>query len=113
LQAIGDPLNVTGQFSDGDDGRLPSSIAPGLDGAFFTPRLRGVALKPSFMHTGQKTSIADVVSFFNAGGDGSGFPGTTELTPLGLSVQEEADLVAFLATLTGSGPDPSLLAAPP
>jgi cytochrome c peroxidase len=107
--AMSDPLNVRGQFSDGDDGRLPSSVSPQMKGAFRTPKLRCVATRPSFMHTGQLTSLGDVLSFFSAGGGTSGYPGTNELQPLGLSAQDITDLTAFLGTLTGPGPDSSLL----
>jgi hypothetical protein len=53
-----------------------------------------------------------VVSFFNAGGDASGFVGTSEIGPLRLTAGDEADLVAFLQSLTGSGPDPALVSSP-
>jgi cytochrome c peroxidase len=108
----GDPLNVRGAFSDGDDGRDPGDVTPAMSGAFRTPRLRCVGQRPSFMHTGQLRTLDDVVSFFDRGGDGYGFPGQNELAPLGLSDGERHDLVAFLATLDGPGPDPSLLAPP-
>jgi cytochrome c peroxidase len=107
-----DPLNSAGPYSDGDDGRIPVELAPGDLGAFKTPRLRCVAERPSFMHTAQVRTLADTVDFFNRGGDTFGFPGKSELTPLGLSPREQADLVAFLGTLTGAGPDAALLAAP-
>jgi cytochrome c peroxidase len=107
-----DPLNVSGPFSDGDDGRLPEELDPALLGAFRTPRLRCVAERPSFMHTGQMLELEEVVSFFDRGGDQFGFPGQSELEPLGLSLRERADLVAFLKTLSGPGPDSTLLEAP-
>jgi cytochrome c peroxidase len=111
-QAIGDPLNITGQFSDGNDGRLPTTVSPSLNGAFFTPRLRGIALQPSYTHTGQFQKLADVVAFFNKGGDGSGFVGMLGIAPRDLSAQDQADLVAFLGSLTGPGPASSLRSAP-
>ncbi|HEX3853470.1 MAG TPA: cytochrome c peroxidase [Polyangiaceae bacterium] len=110
--AIADPLNTRGKFSDGDDQRLPEAVDPSLTGAFRTPSLRCEARRPSFMHTGQLKTLADVVSFFTQGGDAFGYPGTNELTPLDLSAQDQADLVAFLGTLEGPGPDASLLSAP-
>lgn len=110
--AIADPLNSLGPFSDGDDGRLPGGVDRSMLGAFKTPSLRCVDQRPSFMHTGQYTELENVVSFFSAGGHPVGYPGTNELRPLGLSETERADLVAFLRTLTGPGPDPALLAPP-
>lgn len=109
--ATEDPLNVHGEFSDGDDGRLPASVDPRLNGAFRTPILRCGARRPSFMHTGQLKSLSDVVAFFARGGDLSGYLGTSELTPLELSEQDQQDLVAFLGTLEGPGPAPDLLSS--
>jgi cytochrome c peroxidase len=100
--AIADPLDVRGQFSDGDDGRLPMPDAQ-LLGAFRTPTLRCVGRRPSFMHTGQLLTLEEVVAFFVAGGDAYGYLGTSELHPLSLSRQEQADLVAFLRALDGPG----------
>jgi cytochrome c peroxidase len=107
-----DPLNSLGAFSDGDDGRLPELIGSEYVGAFRTPRLRCVAERPSFMHTGHVSSLKAVIEFFDRGGEQGGFPGHSELTPLKLSARERADLLAFLNTLTGSGPVPALLTPP-
>jgi cytochrome c peroxidase len=107
-----DPLNVQGQFSDGDDGRIPEALGPELEGSFRTPRLRCVSRRPSFMHTGQMLTLDQVVSFFDKGGDIGGFPGTKEIAPLGLSSRERADLVAFLRALDGPGPSSELLEPP-
>ena len=108
-----DPLNVASAFSDGDDGRLPASVPPSMAGAFRTPSLRCDATHPSFMHTAQLRTVAEVVAFFDAGGDPPGpYPGHSELQPLGLDADERADLAAFLAALDGPGPDAALLAAP-
>jgi cytochrome c peroxidase len=110
--AKADPLNSSGTFSDGDDGRLPPLIGPEYAGAFRTPRLRCVAKRPSFMHTGHVSNLEDVIEFFDRGGEQGGFPGHNELTPLKLSARERADLLAFLNTLTGPGPEPALLGPP-
>jgi cytochrome c peroxidase len=109
-QAIADPLNVRGMFSDGDDGRLPASVPQSDSGAFRTPTLRCLERRPTFMHTGQLSSLGDVVQFFALGGDMFGYPGVNELTPLGLTAQDQADLVAFLGTFAGAGPPAPLLA---
>jgi cytochrome c peroxidase len=110
--ALADPLNSLGKFSDGDDGRLPPSVAGEMLGAFRTPALRCAARRPSFMHTGQLKTLAEVVAFFNRGGDLFGYLGVNELAPLGLSPQDERDLVAFLGTLEGPGPAAELLVEP-
>jgi len=108
-----DPLNVKGAFSDGDDGRMPAAVAPEMAGAFRTPSLRCNATHPSFMHTAQFRTVAQVVAFFDRGGDPPGpYPGQNEIQPLGLTADEQADLVAFLAALDGPGPAAALLADP-
>ncbi len=120
-QVLADPLNVRGEFSNGDDGRLPASVAPEALGAFRTPMLRCSSQRPSFMHTGQFKTLEEVVAFFNQGGHKQpgvpaaaiiGFLGETEVAPLGLDAQEVTDLVAFVKALDGPGPAASLLQAP-
>lgn len=100
-----DPFSNLGPFSDGDRDAIPA-LSPELEGAFRTPTLRCIADQPSFMHTGQLTSLSSVVSFFSRGGDGpGGYPGVNELHQLDLDAEEQADVVAFLGALQGPGPD--------
>ena len=109
--ALNDPMSTAGPFSDGDRHALPSTPGPELEGAFRTPGLRCGAEHPSFMHTGQLATLEQVVAFFDRGGDPSGhYPGTNELSAIGLLPREQADLVAFLGALSGPGPDAGLLA---
>jgi len=114
--ALTDPLNVAGQFSDGNDGRLPAVVPQRDNGAFLTPSMRCVAMRPSFMHNGQIQALGDVVRFFSQGGNANSllppYPGKTEIAPLNLMAREITDLVAFLDALTGPGPDASLLQTP-
>jgi cytochrome c peroxidase len=102
--AIANPINSKSAFSDGYDGRLPDAVSPAMTGAFRTPTLRCVSMRPAFMHTGQLQTLADVVAFFSDGGDFDGYPGKSELHRVDLSQDEQADLVAFLETLRGPGP---------
>jgi cytochrome c peroxidase len=110
-ESLHSPLNVRGVFSDGDDGRLPAS-AGGI-GAYRTPSLRCVTLRPAYMHTGQILNLHDVVEFFAEGGSPSGYPGDSELEPLHLTEDEQADLTAFLHALEGEGPAEALRIEPP
>jgi cytochrome c peroxidase len=110
--AIEDPLSSRGEFSDGNDDRLPQVVSPSLEGAFRTPTLRCVSQRPTYMHTGHMSDLSEVVRFFDRGGDKFGFEGESELEPLDLTTEEQADLVAFLQSLAGPGPDPQLLAPP-
>ena len=98
-----DPLGISGTFSDGNDGRLPATLGPELDGAFRTPTLRCVNKRPSFMHTGTVHSLEAVVDFFSRGGDTAGFEGKDSLSPVNLGPSEIGDLVAFLKALDGPG----------
>jgi cytochrome c peroxidase len=111
-EALADPLNTRGKFSDGDDGRL-AAPTPADTGSFRTPGLRCISRHPSFMHTAQLTRLSDVIAFFDAGGHPVGYPGSNELEPLNLSEQERGDLEAFFGALEGAGPRAELLKAIP
>ncbi len=115
-------LNIDGVFSDKQDtGRLAALSSPMTDqttrSAFRTSSLREVKDTAPYMHAGQLATLEAVVSFYNLGGGdvpASSPAGTTKdplMTPLGLSDTEQADLVAFLKTLSGD-PVPSTLQAP-
>jgi cytochrome c peroxidase len=110
VKGAADPLGINGMFSDGNDGRLPAGIAVSAtdEGAFRTPVLRCVSERPSFMHSALIGSLEDVVAFFNRGGDARGtYMGTSVLAPLGLSDDEQADLVTFLRALEGNAAVPT------
>ena len=70
--------------------------------AFRTPQLRQVAETPPYMHTGQKATLADVVRFYQAGGDVRSHG--LELRAFELTEQEGKDLIAFLRALSGTPP---------
>jgi cytochrome c peroxidase len=109
-----DPLSSRGTFSDGNDRRqdaLPVDLSS-KTGAFRTPGLRCVSRRPSFMHDGQYRSLNDVVRFFTRGGTRAGYPGISENYPRNLSAAEQAQLIAFLKALDGTGPTAALLKAP-
>jgi cytochrome c peroxidase len=111
--ALSDPLESSGTYSDGARHTLPPAVTPAHEGAFRTPTLRCADRAPSFLHTGQMRTLEQVVTFFDTGGSPPpGYPGSNELLPLGLNKAEKSDLVAFLHTLTGSGPPAALLSPP-
>jgi hypothetical protein len=85
------------------------------DGAFKTPSLRNIALTQPYFHNGSRFTLEQVVEFYNRGGDRRGPDdndttglvapdapngGTTNvhpaINPLGLTLLERTDLVAFL-----------------
>jgi cytochrome c peroxidase len=73
-----------------------------MKGAWRTPSLRNVALTAPYMHDGRYATLEEVVAHYNRGGDPDAV-GTKDvrIRPLGLTDGEQADLVAFLMTLSG------------
>jgi len=75
--------------------------ADGSDiGTFMTPTLRELKYTAPYMHNGVFLSLPEVVAFYNNGG-GHDPNKDPRLKPLGLTTQEQIDLVAFLDSLTG------------
>lgn len=86
-----------------DVGRFAVSKDPKQKGAFKTPTLRNIAQTAPYMHDGSENSLADTVEFYDRGGNPN--PNLSpEIKPLHLTVQEKADLVAFMQSLTGTVP---------
>ena len=102
-----------------------SSLAPLFNGKFQVPTLRNADMRPradfvkAYMHNGYLKSLSEVVHFYNtsqalprcaqgsAGEKVSCWPApetpanvTTLIGKLGLTSQDESDIVAFLQTLT-------------
>ena len=71
---------------------------------FRTPGLREVATHPPYMHTGALATLEDVVAFYSRGIGRRERPAPAEtvLEPLGLTPDQEADLVLFLRCLTST-----------
>lgn len=69
-----------------------------------TPTLRNLTQTAPYMHDGSLGTLREVVAFYNRGGvPNEGLD--PRVRPLGLSENEEQDLVSFLASLTGSNVD--------
>jgi len=68
--------------------------------AFRTPQLRQVAETAPYMHTGLKNSLADVIHFYQAGGDVRSQ--SLQLHAFELNQTESNDLIAFLRALSGT-----------
>jgi hypothetical protein len=64
------------------------------------------------MHTGQIMTLSDAISFFDRGGNSTGFPGTSQNVARNFTMDEQANLLAFLQSLDGPGPAADLIAAP-
>ncbi len=88
--------NVVTHKSDGSD-----------IGKFMTPTLRELNQTAPYMHNGTVATLEEVVAFYNRG-NGVDANKDPRLKPLGLSREEQADLVAFLEALSGdplTGPE--------
>ncbi|HEY5377444.1 MAG TPA: cytochrome c peroxidase [Polyangiaceae bacterium] len=114
---LGSTLNSSGAYSD--DAATGTARLAGLTNpmpadttaSFRTASLREVGDTAPYMHAGQLATLADVVKFYVAGG-GTAAAGSTKdpaLVPLTLSDAEQADLVEFLKTLSGTAVPAALL----
>jgi cytochrome c peroxidase len=65
---------------------------------FKIPLLRKVQITAPYMHDGSVSTLADVVEQYNTGGANHSYT-DSRIEPLGLSVSEKAQLVAFLEAL--------------
>ena len=84
-----------------DLGRFVVTRAKADRGAFKTPTVREVAKTAPFMHDGSQKTLEEVVEFYNKGGEPN--PSLDpRMKPLGLTLEEKADLVAFMKTLDGN-----------
>lgn len=89
-----------------DQGRFEVTGLPSDEGKMRTPSLRNLELRAPYMHNGRFATIAEVIDFYDQGGD---FP-DNELAVLNLTAQQKSDLLAFL---TGPLTDPRLEAGLP
>jgi len=107
-------LKSDGTYSDDTTtGKLTGLVqVDSMKGQFRTKSLRGVGGSGPYMHAGQMATIADVVSYYDKGGDLGGDAGVVPkdplIKPLGLTSTEAEELAAFLDTLVGE-PVPSAL----
>jgi cytochrome c peroxidase len=81
-----------------DLGRFTVTKKDSDRGKFKTPTLRGVILRPPYMHDGSLQTLKDVVQFYNRGG-GANPHLDPAIQKLDLSADEIDDLVAFLKAL--------------
>lgn len=82
--------------ADEDPGRFAVTGNPALLGAMRTPSLRNVELRAPHMHGGQLASLAEVVDFYDRGGDFDAPNKPPVIQPLGMSPQQKNALIAFL-----------------
>lgn len=93
------PHNNAFELFSEDIGAAQLTGADGDVGKFITPTLRNIALTAPYMHGGQMATLTEVVENYNQGGQAN--PNADPLIrPLGLTDQEQRDLIAFLNSLT-------------
>jgi cytochrome c peroxidase len=106
-------FNAAGPFSDapnGTDAQRLASVRATLGekraemvGAYKTPTLRNLTLTGPFMHTGELATLAEVVDFYDKGGEDAGsFTGTKTSTikKLELEPKEKDALIKVLESMT-------------
>ena len=79
-----------------DSGRMIVTHRVADLGAFRTPSLRNVGLRSSLMHNGRFSTLAQVVDFYDRGGDFNAPNKAPAIRPLNLTPVEKAQLIAFL-----------------
>jgi cytochrome c peroxidase len=94
-------LGVDAKKSRPDPGLSGVTGKPEDWGRFRTPTLRNVALTAPYFHDGSAATLAEVVEFYDKGGNANRNLDPA-LKPLNLSAQQKADLVQFLESLTSS-----------
>lgn len=82
-----------------DDGRFRLTSDSADLATFKVPSLRNVGITFPYMHDGSISSLEAVIEHYNTGG-AAHFNKSELIKPLGLSDREQADLVAFLRSLT-------------
>jgi cytochrome c peroxidase len=101
----------TGAYPDNNQGIFEITGDPSDMGAFRAPSLRNVALTAPYLHDGSAPTLGDVIRIYAAGGrnitsgpntgDGRSNPFKDGfITGFALDATQEADLIAFLHSLT-------------
>jgi parallel beta-helix repeat protein len=99
-------------LNDPDLGRGEVVDAPDAERAFRTPTLRNIALTAPYMHTGQFSTLEEVIDFYATGGGAPyGIRPDEKVRGFGLTVQQVDDLVAFLQALTHEPADALIIPA--
>ena len=104
-------LDGKGSFPEGNRGIFELSNNPADMGAFRAPSLRNVAVTAPYMHDGSIATLERVLDFYAGHGrviDSGPNKGDGRKSPLkdpridriNLAVQDKADIIAFLKTLT-------------
>jgi len=83
-----------------DSGRLRLTFLEADRAKFKVPSLRNIELTGPYMHDGSIKSLEEILVHYNTGGKEHKNKNRNFIKPLGLSKQEQQDIIAFLKTLT-------------
>jgi len=81
-------------------GPLRSTERVAIDGSVKTPSLRNVELTGPYFHNGGKATLAQVLEFYDVGGDVDNPTRAPLIMPLLFEPEQQRNLIAFLAALT-------------
>jgi cytochrome c peroxidase len=81
-------------------GSLHANERTDVAGTFKVPQLRNVELNAPYFHNGGRATLAQLVEFYDDGGNFANPTLAPLIRPLGLTADDRRDLVAFLLTLT-------------
>lgn len=98
-----DGFHDTG-LPDGDLGRGAELPFESMQHAFKTPTLRNVDRRGPHMHDGSLATLEKVIQLYDRGGVAKRVSLAPEMIALHLTVTDQADLIAFLHTLTSTDP---------
>ncbi|WP_454754233.1 cytochrome-c peroxidase [Cupriavidus necator] len=96
-QLLGNGFDTTKETAVGETQRVA------VDGAFKTPSLRNLEFTGPYFHNGGKSTLMQVVDFYNRGGDFADVNRANldrGIAPLGLTESDKQDLVAFMLALS-------------
>ncbi|HJZ99776.1 MAG TPA: hypothetical protein VKE70_24880, partial [Candidatus Solibacter sp.] len=93
------PINIA-NFEANPNVPIGPTEPDAVNGSFKTPGLRNVDLTGPYMHNGGEATLEDVIDFYNRGGNFFNDEKHPDITQLGLTAKEKAQLVVFLKTLT-------------
>ncbi len=103
-------FNAAGAFSDARRALSGLAVSAALRGQFRTSTMRNATVTAPYMHAGQFPTLDAVVRFYNAGGGHlDGVVKDPLMKALSLTDEQQADLVAFMQTLTATDVAPHLL----
>lgn len=102
-------IGIGMHLSDADLGRYEVTGIDADRGAFKTPTLRNVAQTAPYMHGGRVGTLEEVIDIYDQGGIPNEWL-DPKMSPLHLTDEEKADLLAFMEALTGELPEFTLRA---